>query len=256
MPARCLLCGAVGATCGTPTTTLPVDARITGVKVAGDKLVPDVMASMPEDVTDEERAEYELMAIALSKRSLRNQILSGSSVMADGKAGHTSLVYVDRGDGIQIKMRPDVAEKYVEMNKAAGASIVREGALPLPPENEVIGATKASVGEMFDGSGRQIEGEQLMTTSRTFHASDRINWEAVHPAAGTTGAASTEVNTGTGSQTSSSVTHANAGSTGVPRVVRPGTAAARAAAASETNTGAGAGESAGGSTGSTGSDAE
>jgi len=120
--------------------------------------------------------------------------------MADGKAPHTQLSYVRGADGITRKMHPDVARQYVDMNE--GSEITREGALPVAKEGQVIGATKATVGEMFDESGRQREEVQPLT-SRTFLASDRTRNEAVSPAVGTTGAASTDVNTGTGSQTSS-----------------------------------------------------
>jgi hypothetical protein len=70
-------------------------------------------------------------------------------------------------------------------------------------EGQVIGATKATVGEIFDENGRQKEDVQPLDKSRTFLATDRTRAEAVTPAVGTTGAASTDVNTGTGSQTSS-----------------------------------------------------
>jgi hypothetical protein len=200
---RCPLCGKAGAACGTPTvmTVQPVDAVVTGVRVAGDKIVPDLTAIQPTDMTDEEREEFRIMSQAYERRRLRNTI--GAQGMADGKAPHTQLSYVLGADGITRKMHPDVARQYVDMNE--GSEITREGALPVAKEGEVIGATKATIGEMFDENGRQREDVQPLT-SRTFLATDRTRNEAVSPAVGTTGAASTDVNTGTGSQTSSSAT--------------------------------------------------
>jgi hypothetical protein len=151
-------------------------------------------------MTDEEREEFRIMSEAYNRRKLRNQI--GASGMADGKAPHTQLSYVLCVDGITRKMAPDVAQQYVELNE--GSEIVREGALPVAKEGEVIGATKARVGEIFDENGRQRE-ELQPITSRTFHATDRVSDLAVRPAVGTVGAASTEVMTGTGSMTSSAV---------------------------------------------------
>jgi len=130
-------------------------------------------------MTDEEREEYELMAVAMARKSLRNQIEEGRvAAMAEGKAPHTSLSYVDRGDGILVKMRPDDAKRYVEMND--NAEIVREGALPVAPEGEVIGATKASTGEVFDENGRQKDDVQPFNT-RTFNATDRVRDESTPP---------------------------------------------------------------------------
>lgn len=199
-PHRCPLCGKAGAACGTPTvmTVQPVDAVVTGVRVAGDKIVPDLRNVQPTDMTDEEREEFQVMSAAYERRRLRNRI--GAQGMADGKAPHTQLSYVRGADGITRKMHPDVARQYVDMNE--GSEITREGALPVAKEGQVIGATKATVGEIFDENGRQREDVQPLT-SRTFLATDRTRAEAVSPAVGTTGAASTEVNTGTGSQTSS-----------------------------------------------------
>jgi hypothetical protein len=179
-------------------TVQPVDAVVTGVRVAGDKIVPDLRNVQPTDMTDEEREEFQVMSAAYERRRLRNKI--GAQGMADGKAPHTQLSYVLGADGITRKMHPDVARQYVDMNE--GSEITREGALPVAKEGQVIGATKATVGEIFDENGRQREDVQPLT-SRTFLASDRTRNEAVSPAVGTTGAASTEVNTGTGSQTSS-----------------------------------------------------
>jgi hypothetical protein len=179
-------------------TVQPVDAVVTGVRVAGDKIVPDLRNVQPTDMTDEEREEFQVMSAAYERRRLRNRI--GAQGMADGKAPHTQLSYVRGTDGITRKMHPDVARQYVDMNE--GSEITREGALPVAKEGQVIGATKATVGEIFDENGRQREDVQPLT-SRTFLATDRTRAEAVTPAVGTTGAASTDVNTGTGSQTSS-----------------------------------------------------
>jgi hypothetical protein len=182
-------------------TVQPVDAVVTGVRVAGDKIVPDLRNVQPTDMTDEEREEFQVMSQAYERRRLRNKI--GAQGMADGKAPHTQLSYVRGTDGITRKMHPDVARQYVDMNE--GSEITREGALPVAKEGQVIGATKATVGEIFDENGRQKEDVQPLT-SRTFLATDRTRAEAVTPAVGTTGAASTDVNTGTGSQTSSATT--------------------------------------------------
>lgn len=177
VPPRCLICGTTGATCGTPTTSMPVDQRVRG-RVIGDMVVPQLPAA-PASMTDEEREEYELMAVAMARKSLRNQIEEGRvAAMAEGKAPHTSLSYVDRGDGILVKMRPDDAKRYVEMND--NAEIVREGALPVAPEGEVIGATKASTGEVFDENGRQKDDVQPFNT-RTFNATDRVRDESTPP---------------------------------------------------------------------------
>jgi hypothetical protein len=197
MPHRCLLCGKAGAACGTPTvmTVQPVDAVVTGVRVAGDKIVPDLRNVQPTDMTDEECEEFQVMSAAYERRRLRNRI--GAQGMADGKAPHTQLSYVRGADGITRKMHPDVAQQYVDMNE--GSEITREGALPVAKEGQVIGATKATVGEMFDASGRQKEEVQPLT-SRTFLASDRTRGEAISPAvsnvsAGTTGAGSAPTST-------------------------------------------------------------
>lgn len=185
MPARCPICGKANSACGEPTTLVypPVDQVITGVKVAGNQLVPDLTtAAMPPDMTDEEREEWQMMSAAMSKRSLRQQLReTEAQAMAEGKAPHTMLSYVDRGDGILVKMHPDVAAQYVEQNE--GASIVREGALPVTKEGEVIGATKASVGEMFNADGTQKDDVQPMT-SRTFNADMRVRNEATSPPIG------------------------------------------------------------------------
>jgi hypothetical protein len=130
--------------------------------------------------------------------------------MANGSVAHTYLVYVDRGDGITTKMTQEEADAYVEHNP--GSSIVRKGELEPPKEGEIIGATKASVGEMFDENGRQKEGVQPLTT-RTFNANQRTSAEALTPAVGTTGAAGGS-NTGTGSESSSA-------STSTPKVTKP-----------------------------------
>lgn len=167
MPHYCPLCGALGATCGTPTRVVPVDQRITGYRVAGDQLVPNVPT--PSDMTAEEKEEWQTMVVAMGKRSLRQQLKERTAqAMAEGKAPHTSLSYVDRGDGILVKMAPDDAKAYVEQNE--GASIVREGALPQPVEGEVVGATKATVGAVYDDSGVQKDDSTLLT-SRSFSAS-------------------------------------------------------------------------------------
>lgn len=206
MPNHCLLCGTNGSVCGESTVTrvVPVDAPLTGVKVAGDKIVPDLTSVQPTDMNAEEREEFTLMSQAYERRKLRNQI--GARGMADGKAPHTQLSYVECVDGITRKMHPDTAREYVRLNE--GSSIIREGALPISKEGEVIGATKARVGEIFDDNGRQRE-ELQPITSRTFHATDRVSDLAVRPAVGTVGAASTEVMTGTGSMTSSAVSGKN-----------------------------------------------
>lgn len=208
MPARCLLCGAKGATCGPVTIgrVYPVDAPVHNVRVAGDRVVPDIAQIQPTDMTPEEREEFAVMSQAYERRRLRNQI--GAQGMADGKAPFTSLSYVRCADGVTRKMQPDVARQYVETNKAnfPDVEIVREGAQPVAKEGEVIGATKARMQgvEMFDENGRQREEVQPLT-SRTFHETDRIKPIAVTPAVGTTGAASDDVMTGTGSLTTSAV---------------------------------------------------
>lgn len=160
--------------------------------------MPDLILIQPTDMTDEEREEFTVMAAAYERR--RERLKVRVQAMADGKAPHTSLSYVLCADGVTRKMAPDVAQQYVEMNP--DSEIVREGALPVAKEGEVIGATKASAGEMFDENGRQREDVQPLT-SRTFLATDRTRAEAITPAVGTTGAASTDVNTGTGNQTTS-----------------------------------------------------
>ncbi len=210
MPARCLICGQAGATCGPRTTTLPVDARITGFRVAGDTLVPDIQAAQPADMNDEEREEWEMLSAVLHKKSLRAQLREREvTAMADGKAPHTMLSYVDRGDGILIKMHPDVARQYVEQNK--DAEIVREGALPVTKEGEVIGATKAVSGEVFNEDGTQKDDIQPMTT-RTFNADMRVRNEVSNPPIGaalsnenreatTTTTPTTDANTGTQART-------------------------------------------------------
>lgn len=175
---RCPLCGAPGAICGKPTVSLPVDARVSGLIVAGNKLMPAV-PNPPSDLTDEERDEYEMLSTAMAKRSLRNQIEEVRvQAMAEGKAPHTSLSYVECTDGVTRKMAPDIARQYVEMNE--GSKIVREGALPVAREGEVISATKATSGEVFNADGTQKDDVQLLS-SRTFHASDRTRVEAVNP---------------------------------------------------------------------------
>lgn len=143
----------------------------------------------PTDLTDEERDEYQMMVIAKHKRSLRSQLLERQQTMADGKAPHTMLSYVLCTDGITRKMRPDVAKQYVEMNE--GAEIVREGALPMTKEGEVLGATKATVGAMFNDDGTQKEEVQPIT-SATMHPTDRVNPLAVSPAVGGVGASQTQ----------------------------------------------------------------
>jgi len=213
MPARCLICGAAGATCGPRTTSIPVDARITGVKVAGDQLVSDIRvasATPPPDLNDEEREEWETLSAILHKKSLRAQLQERqATAMADGQAPHTMLSYVDRGDGIILKMHPDVARAYVEQNE--GAEIVREGALPVTKEGEVIGATKATTGEVFNEDGTQKDDIQPFTT-RTFNADMRVRNEVSNPPIGsalsnesreatTTTTPTTDANTGTQART-------------------------------------------------------
>ena len=140
--------------------------------------MPDISAATPPDMTDEEREEWQLMSVALAKKSLRQQLRERELTVADGKAPYTSLSYVDRGDGILIKMHPDVARAYCDQND--GASIVKEGALPVAKEGEVIGATKATVGAVFNDDGTQKDEVQPMT-SRTFNADMRVRNEAVNP---------------------------------------------------------------------------
>lgn len=205
MPKRCIICGAIGATCGTPTRVLPVDQVVTGYIVAGDKLLPHI-PQPPSDMSDEEREEYELMAVAMNKRSLRTQLREREEqAMSEGKAAHTSLSYVDRGDGILVKMAPDVAKQYVDT--VEGASIVKEGALPQPKEGEVIGATKARVGEVFNEDGTQKDDIQPMT-SRMFNADMRTRNEAV-PAVDK----AVPNSTGTPSETTETITPSPTGST-------------------------------------------
>lgn len=204
MPHRCILCGALGATCGRSTigTVQPVDQRISGYRVAGNSLVPDLTQIQPLNMTDEETEEFAVIGAAYEQQRSRLRARS-TTTMADGKAPYTSLSYVLCPDGITRKMAPDVAQQYVEMNE--GSEIVKEGALPVTKEGDVLGASKATIGQMFDENGRQREDVQPMTT-RTFMVSDRTREEVVTPAVGTTGGANTEVNTGTGSMTSSAVT--------------------------------------------------
>lgn len=210
MPVKCLLCGIPGATCGPKTTTLPVDARVTGYKVAGDTLVPDIRVAAPSDLDDEEKEEFEMMAAALHKKSLRQQMREREMTMADGTAKHTSLSYVKGPDGITRKMHPDVARAYVEQEE--GAEIVKEGALPVAKEGEIIGATKARVGEVFNADGTMKDELQPMT-SRTFNADMRVRNEAVNPPTQT--ALSNEQR---GQATSSTPTNdANSGTVTVPR---------------------------------------
>jgi hypothetical protein len=184
-PYRCPICGKLGATCGPVTRNVqPVDATLTGVIVAGNKVMPKIPPP-PSDMTDEERDEYQMMWVAQHKRSLRSQLLERQQTMADGKAPYTMLSYVKCTDGITRKMRPDVAKQYVDMND--GAEIVREGALPMTKEGEVLGATKARTGEVFNEDGTQKEEVQLVTSSTMFET-DRTNPQAVSPAVGGTGA--------------------------------------------------------------------
>jgi hypothetical protein len=136
-------------------------------------------------MSDEERDEYQMMVAARHKRSLREQLLERQQNMADGKAPHTMLSYVLCPDGITRKMRPDVAKQYVDQTD--GAEIVKEGALPMTKEGEILGATKARVGEVFNADGTQKEEVQLLT-SATMHESDRTNPQAVTPAVGGVGA--------------------------------------------------------------------
>lgn len=174
----CPICGTVGAACGTPTatTTVPVDAIVCGFRVAGNRIVPDVNSVMPADMTADEREEFAVMSAAYERRKLRNQI--GAQGMAEGKAPHTSLSYVTGTDGITRKMHRDVAQQYVDLNP--GSEIVREGALPVAKEGEIIGATKARTGEVFGADGRQKQDVQLLT-SRTFSAEHRANAANVMP---------------------------------------------------------------------------
>lgn len=183
--------------------------------------MPDVTSITPTDMTNEEREEFLVLAEQYERR--RNRLKVRATAMADGRVPYTSLSYVTGPDGITRKMHPDLVEGYLNLNP--GSEVVREGALPVAKEGEVIGATKATVGQMFDENGRQIEDVQPMTT-RTFLASDRANRDVLNPAAGTTGGASEEVNTGTGSLTSSAVgetpsTGEGASTQSAPRMQRP-----------------------------------
>jgi hypothetical protein len=47
-------------------TVQPVDAVVTGVRVAGDKIVPDLRNVQPTDMTDEEREEFQVMSRHMS----------------------------------------------------------------------------------------------------------------------------------------------------------------------------------------------
>lgn len=129
------------------------------------------------DMTDEEREEFVVMSQALALR--RNRLRRPA--MADGDAPHTYLSYVECPDGITRKMDPDTADEYVKLNE--GAKIVRRGEMEKPDETEIIGATKAKVGAMFDDDGKQIDSVGPMTT-RTYHASDAANTNITTPHTG------------------------------------------------------------------------
>jgi hypothetical protein len=188
----------------------PVDAILTGVVVAGNKVMPK-LPPPSGDMSDEERDEYQMMVAARHKKSLRQQLLERQANMADGKAPHTMLSYVKCPDGITRKMRPDVAKQYVDQTE--GAEIVREGALPMTKEGEILGATKARVGEVFNPDGTQKEEVQLVT-SATMHQTDRVNPQAVSPAVGGTGA----------SETASSGSSSAAPTTTAPTTTKPAAA--------------------------------
>lgn len=139
---------------------------------------------VPEDMTDEEREEFRIMSQAYEARKLRNQI------MYDTEAGHTTLVYVRKPDGITTKMTAEVADEYVRLNP--DAEIIKRGSMPQPVSGDIFGASKAGVGEMFGADGRQLHDVQPMTT-RTFMAgSDDINPRATSPTLSHTAPASRE----------------------------------------------------------------
>lgn len=182
---RCLICKAENATCGQPTAhkTIGVDEPVRGLKVVGDKLMPDFgsMQATLTDMSDAEREEFQIMSVASQRRSLRQRAQERS--MSDGTMANTFLHRVYCVDGITRKMRPTDAEEYVKMYSDQGAQIVERGGLPEPNPNEVIGASKATTGQVFEADGTQIPDAQLLT-SRTFHATDRNSRERMAPTPG------------------------------------------------------------------------
>lgn len=139
-----------------------------------------------DGMTTDEREEFTLLAAQYERGRLRNQ-------MAEGARGYTHLVYVKGANGQIIKMPPDAADKYVELNE--GAEIVDRGTREMPKEGVIVGAAKATVGAMFDDNGRQIASVQPMTTA-TFLAHDGVREEVHTPAIGAAGA---EINNPAGS---------------------------------------------------------
>lgn len=212
MPDKCLLCGAAGSSCGTPTVSVAVDTRVTGYKVAGDKVVTmnsDTSAVLG-DMTEEEREEFRIINESRERRRLRRV-----DTNVEGPAAHTSLTYVRRADGVITKMAPDLADKYVELNP--GAEIVREGAMPIAKEGEIIGATKARVGAMFGDDGRQLVETQPFTT-RSFSTHDMTREEVHTPALGATGThIDNDASTGSSSGSASA-------SASTPKATKPATA--------------------------------
>lgn len=187
MPRDCIVCGAANSTCGVPTAhkTIAVDEPIRGVRVAGNELVPDIspekLSAVLGDMDEEEREEFIMMSQKMAQR--RNRLRPRENGMA---VNHTYLSYVRGTDGIVRKMHPDDAKRYVEMyGDQEGVEIVREGGaeVPDPQGTEVIGATKATVGPMFDDNGRQIQDVQPATT-RVFAVSDAGNRNVVSPGIG------------------------------------------------------------------------
>lgn len=189
MPQDCIICGAANSTCGMRTAhkTIAVDQPIRGT-IIGDTIVPDVtqLQGVLGDMTQDEREEFEVMSEAYARRRARFR----RENMADQKTPHTYLVYVtDPPDPInkdvQItrKMTADQAEAYVKLNP--GAEITRRGDLdqPVPERGEIIGATKARVGEVFDADGTQKVGIQPLTT-RTYGVADRTSEAVLNPPVG------------------------------------------------------------------------
>jgi hypothetical protein len=179
-PTRCKVCGTANATCGVPTVhrIVAVDEVIQG-KVIGDMVVRDDAPVFGTDgMNSEEREEFVLLSAQYERRRLRNQ-------MAEGARGYTHLAYVRGANGQIVKMSKAAAERYIELND--GAEIVDQGTRDEPEEGEVIGATKARVGAMFDDNGRQLASVQPMTTT-TFLAHDGIRDEVHTPALGAAGA--------------------------------------------------------------------
>lgn len=189
MAHRCLLCGTNNSQCGTPTRVIPADARVSGTlaKVGGGLMPVGDTVQVLGELTPEERVDLLVMQDALNQRSLRKQYArrAGTEMPFGTAAEYTNKVYVKCPDGITRKMSPDVAEKYVEMNE--GAEITMRGEMPTPEPGQIIGASKATTGELFGSDGRQIADVQPLT-SRTFYATDRVRADAVTPSIGSTGA--------------------------------------------------------------------